>query len=36
MSFFRYLGDIVHLASLLILIWKIRESKSCVGLSCKT
>lgn len=34
--FFRILADMLHLASLLILIRKIREAKSCLGISCKT
>lgn len=36
MSFFRYVGDFVHLASILVLIVKMRNTKNCVGLSCKT
>lgn len=34
--YFRILADMLHLASLLILIQKIRQSKSCLGISCKT
>ena len=36
MNFFRYVGDFVHLASILLLLWKMRQNKNCVGLSCKT
>ena len=34
--YFRLLADFLHVASLLILIHKIRQSKSCLGISCKT
>ncbi|OMJ70004.1 hypothetical protein SteCoe_3375 [Stentor coeruleus] len=34
--FFRIAGDMLHVASLLILAFRIRNSKNCVGISCKT
>ena len=34
--YFRYLADMLHLASLLILIMKIRQTRNCLGISCKT
>lgn len=34
--FFRIAGDMLHVASLLILAHRIRKSKNCVGISCKT
>ncbi|CAG9315009.1 unnamed protein product [Blepharisma stoltei] len=34
--FFRIMGDMLHVASLLILAFRIRKTKSCVGISCKT
>jgi len=34
--FFRIVGDMMHLASLLILIFRIRQSRNCLGISCKT
>lgn len=36
MNFLRYVGDFLHLASLLVLIVKMRNTKNCVGISCKT
>merc|ERR1712194_1005088 len=34
-SFFRLCGDMLHLASILLLLWKIHRNKSCVGVSCR-
>ena len=34
--FFRIAGDMLHVASLLVLAFRIRKSKNCVGISCKT
>ncbi|KAF9073530.1 ER lumen protein retaining receptor-domain-containing protein [Rhodocollybia butyracea] len=36
MNLFRLLGDLAHLASILILVHKIRTSRSCRGISFKT
>ncbi|KAJ3727000.1 ER lumen protein retaining receptor-domain-containing protein [Lentinula raphanica] len=36
MNFFRLLGDLSHLASILILLHKIQTSRSCRGISFKT
>ena len=36
MNIFRLSGDMLHLASILILLLKIRVSKSCAGVSLKT
>ena len=33
---FRIAGDMLHVASLMILAFRIRNSKNCVGISCKT
>ena len=33
---FRIAGDMVHVASRLLLAFRIRKSKNCVGISCKT
>lgn len=35
MNIFRFCGDMLHLASILFLIWKLRKSKNCVGISCR-
>lgn len=36
MNIFRFFGDILHLASILILLYSIEKNKSCNGLSLKT
>lgn len=36
MNIFRFLGDLCHLASIIILIQKMRVSKSCQGISFKS
>jgi ER lumen protein retaining receptor len=36
MNLFRLLGDVMHLISIYILIWKIRKTKSISGLSLRT
>lgn len=36
MNIFRLLGDLSHLASILILVHKITKSRSCRGISFKT
>jgi len=36
MNIFRASGDLLHLLSILILLFKIRRSKSCAGISLKT
>jgi len=35
MTPFRLCGDMLHLASILLLLWKIHRNKSCVGVSCR-
>ncbi|KAH0484938.1 MAG: hypothetical protein KVP17_004068 [Porospora cf. gigantea B] len=35
MNLFRLCGDMIHLLSILLLLWKLQKSKSCVGISCK-
>lgn len=35
MNIFRLAGDMLHLASILLLLWKLHKSKSCVGVSCR-
>ena len=36
MHYIRYLADILHLSSMIILILKIRNSRNCIGISAKT
>jgi ER lumen protein retaining receptor len=36
MNIFRFLGDLSHLASIIILLHKIQQSRSCRGISFKT
>uniref|UniRef100_A0A7S3IKW6 ER lumen protein-retaining receptor n=2 Tax=Strombidium inclinatum TaxID=197538 RepID=A0A7S3IKW6_9SPIT len=36
MNIFRLVGDMLHLSAILILIYRIRKSRNCIGLSCKT
>ena len=31
MNLFRLCGDMIHLLSILLLLWKLQKSKSCVG-----
>eukprot|EP00922_Rhytidocystis_sp_ex-Travisia-forbesii_P062168 GHVS01092033.1.p1 GENE.GHVS01092033.1~~GHVS01092033.1.p1 ORF type:complete len:224 (-),score=9.28 GHVS01092033.1:339-1010(-) len=35
MNIFRLSGDMLHVASILCLLWKLRKSKNCVGISCR-
>ncbi|EZG78368.1 ER lumen protein retaining receptor [Gregarina niphandrodes] len=35
MNVFRLCGDMLHLASILLLLYKLRSSRSCSGISCK-
>eukprot|EP00428_Durinskia_dybowskii_P070497 CAMPEP_0170394672 /NCGR_PEP_ID=MMETSP0117_2-20130122/21380_1 /TAXON_ID=400756 /ORGANISM="Durinskia baltica, Strain CSIRO CS-38" /LENGTH=217 /DNA_ID=CAMNT_0010650951 /DNA_START=85 /DNA_END=738 /DNA_ORIENTATION=+ len=35
MNIFRLCGDMLHLTSIMMLIFKLQKSKSCVGVSCK-
>ena len=35
MNIFRFCGDMLHLSSILLLLWKIHKAKSCVGVSCR-
>ncbi|CEM34761.1 unnamed protein product [Vitrella brassicaformis CCMP3155] len=32
---FRFAGDMLHLFSIVLLIWKLMKSKNCVGVSCR-
>jgi len=36
LTYFQLVGDMMHLASLVFLLHKIRSSKNCLGISCKT
>ncbi|CDW90306.1 er lumen protein retaining receptor [Stylonychia lemnae] len=36
MNIFRLTGDMLHLLAILILLYRIRRSRNCIGLSCKT
>jgi len=35
MNAFRFCGDMIHATSIFLLLWKLRKSKSCVGVSCR-
>jgi len=35
MNIFRLCGDMLHLVSIMLLIFKLQRSKSCVGVSCR-
>eukprot|EP00922_Rhytidocystis_sp_ex-Travisia-forbesii_P047065 GHVS01070149.1.p1 GENE.GHVS01070149.1~~GHVS01070149.1.p1 ORF type:complete len:262 (-),score=46.30 GHVS01070149.1:330-1001(-) len=35
MNIFRFCGDMLHLVSIFFLLWKLKKSKNCVGVSCK-
>mmetsp|Transcript_91501 Transcript_91501/g.112035 ORF Transcript_91501/g.112035 Transcript_91501/m.112035 type:complete len:218 (-) Transcript_91501:197-850(-) len=35
MNIFRLAGDMLHLTSIMLLLWKLHKSKSCVGVSCR-
>jgi len=35
MNLFRFCGDMLHLSSILLLLWKIHKNKSCIGVSCR-
>jgi len=35
MNIFRLSGDMLHLASIMLLVFKLHRSKSCVGVSCR-
>mmetsp|Transcript_10619 Transcript_10619/g.20564 ORF Transcript_10619/g.20564 Transcript_10619/m.20564 type:complete len:218 (-) Transcript_10619:169-822(-) len=35
MNLFRFCGDMLHLLSILLLVFKIHKRKSCVGISCR-
>jgi len=36
MNIFRILGDLLHLLSFVVLVWKIKHQRSCAGISLKT
>ena len=35
MNIFRFIADMLHLSAILILLYRIRKSRNCIGLSCK-
>jgi len=35
MNIFRFCGDMLHLSSILLLVFKLHRSKNCVGVSCR-
>eukprot|EP01067_Filipodium_phascolosomae_P006470 Filipodium_phascolosomae@DN472_c0_g1_i1.p1 len=35
MNIFRLAGDMLHMLSILLLLFKLNKSKSCIGISCK-
>eukprot|EP00916_Digyalum_oweni_P011033 GHVL01018356.1.p1 GENE.GHVL01018356.1~~GHVL01018356.1.p1 ORF type:complete len:218 (+),score=-1.66 GHVL01018356.1:137-790(+) len=35
MNFFRLCGDMLHFTSILLLLFKLQKSKSCIGISCR-
>lgn len=35
MNIFRFAGDMLHLSSIILLLFKLHRSKSCVGVSCR-
>lgn len=35
MNIFRLSGDMLHLTSIMLLLWKLHKCKSCVGVSCR-
>uniref|UniRef100_A0A7S1WCB9 ER lumen protein-retaining receptor n=1 Tax=Alexandrium catenella TaxID=2925 RepID=A0A7S1WCB9_ALECA len=36
MNIFRFCGDMLHVASIMLLLYKLHKNKSCVGVSCRT
>mmetsp|Transcript_58635 Transcript_58635/g.183891 ORF Transcript_58635/g.183891 Transcript_58635/m.183891 type:complete len:218 (+) Transcript_58635:87-740(+) len=35
MNIFRFSGDMLHLTSIMLLLWKLHKSKDCRGVSCR-
>jgi len=35
MNIFRFCGDMLHLTSMMLLVFKLHRSKSCIGVSCR-
>eukprot|EP01066_Platyproteum_vivax_P004393 Platyproteum_vivax@DN1563_c0_g1_i1.p1 len=35
MNIFRLCGDMIHMISIILLLFKLNKSKSCIGISCK-
>ncbi|AFZ81665.1 er lumen protein retaining receptor, putative [Theileria equi strain WA] len=35
MNIFRLAGDMCHIVSLILLVWKLKVSKNCLGISCR-
>lgn len=35
MNIFRLFGDMLHLTSIMLLLWKLHRSKNCAGISCR-
>ncbi len=36
MNIFRFIADMLHLAAICLLLYRIKNSRNCVGISCKT
>mmetsp|Transcript_79918 Transcript_79918/g.231989 ORF Transcript_79918/g.231989 Transcript_79918/m.231989 type:complete len:223 (-) Transcript_79918:87-755(-) len=36
MNIFRLCGDMLHVASIMLLLYKLHKNKSCIGISCRT
>merc|ERR1712032_1737691 len=36
MNIFRFIADMLHFVAIILLIYRIRKSRNCIGLSCKT
>ena len=36
MNIFRFIADMLHLAAILLLLYRIKSTRNCVGISCKT
>ncbi|XP_053993344.1 ER lumen protein-retaining receptor-like isoform X3 [Hylaeus volcanicus] len=35
MNIFRFIGDLLHVLITLLLLWKLKKSKNCIGISCR-
>lgn len=36
MNIFRLIADMLHLAAIILLLYRMKKSRNCVGISCKT